>query len=339
MTVVTGDGEIREVTPEREPDLFWGLRGGKGNLAIVTDMTVELVPVGHIYGGGIYFRGDAAPDGLHAYREWSATLSEQTSTSISLLRLPPMPDVPEPLRGRLSVHLRVPHVGNGGAESVAPMRAVAPVLIDGIGDMPYTAVDMVHQDPDHPVPAYERVELLPTLSTDVVDRLLDVAGPQVQTPVLFAELRQLGGALARQPEVPSAVTGRDAGVLLVRARDVDARDRRNRPVGHRRRNRRVAPVHKRAHDGQPAWQARRPSRPRPRLDAGDGRPAMRGQGGMRPGQPVPLRPRACALRLSMEALYVPVSSKSNSDADGPVGQEPHWCKGWRWRWDLNPRRA
>jgi FAD/FMN-containing dehydrogenase len=216
MTVVTADGEIRDVTPEREPDLFWGLRGGKSNLGIVTEMTVGLVPVSRIYGGGIYYPGDAAEQVLHAYMTWSASLSERTSSSISLLRLPPLPELPEPLRGRLTVHLRVAHVGDGGEEVVAPMRAVAPALVDAVDDMPYTDVDLVHQDPDHPVPVYERIALLPALTGDVVDRLLAVAGPAVHTPVLFAELRQLGGALAREPEVPNAVTGRgDAFSLFV----------------------------------------------------------------------------------------------------------------------------
>ena len=93
MTVVTADGAVREVSPESEPDLFWGLRGGKGNLGIVTEMTVDLVPVNRIYGGGIFFPGEHAPALLRAYRDWIAGLDEQTNTSIALLRLPPIPDL------------------------------------------------------------------------------------------------------------------------------------------------------------------------------------------------------------------------------------------------------
>jgi FAD/FMN-containing dehydrogenase len=122
--------------------------------------------------------------------------------------------VPEPLRGRLSVHLRVAHVGPGGAEVVAPMRAVAPALIDAVGELPYTSIDAVHQDPEHPLPAHERVELMPALTAEAVDRILDLAGPSAQTPVLLVELRQMGGALAREPRHPNAVTGRDAAFSL-----------------------------------------------------------------------------------------------------------------------------
>jgi FAD/FMN-containing dehydrogenase len=216
MTVVTADGAAREVSPDSEPDLFWGVRGGKGNLGIVTEMTVDLVPVSRVYGGGIFFAGEHAPELLRAYRDWVEGLDEQTNTSIALLRLPPIPDIPEPLRGRFVVHLRVVHLGDaeGGERLVAPMRAVAPAIVDLVGEMPYTAIDSVHQDPDHPVPAHERGMLLSSLDDEVVDQLLALAGPGVQTPVMVIEVRQLGGALSRQPAVPNAMDNRDAAFVL-----------------------------------------------------------------------------------------------------------------------------
>jgi FAD/FMN-containing dehydrogenase len=216
MTVVTADGAVREVSPTSEPELFWGMRGGKGNLGVVTEITVDLVPVSRLYGGGIFFDGEHAPELLRAYRDWSAGLDEQTNSSIGLLRLPPIPDIPEPLRGRFVVHLRVVHLGGTqtGERLVAPMRAVAPAIIDLVGDMPYTAIDSVHQDPDHPVPAHERGILLKSLDDEVIDHLLEVAGPGARTPVMFVELRHLGGALARQPAVPNAVDHRDAAFVL-----------------------------------------------------------------------------------------------------------------------------
>jgi FAD/FMN-containing dehydrogenase len=216
MTVVTADGAVREVSPSSEPDLFWGMRGGKGNLGIVTEITVDLMPVSRIYGGGIFFAGENAPELLRAYRDWSAGLDEQTNTSIALVRFPPIPDIPEPLRGRFVVHLRVAHVGDAaaGEQIVAPMRAVAPAIVDLVGDMPYAAIDSVHQDPDHPVSAHDRGMLLASLDDEVVNQLIELAGPGVQTPVMIVEIRHLGGALARQPAVPNAVDNRDAAYGL-----------------------------------------------------------------------------------------------------------------------------
>src|SRR5262249_46496333 len=98
-------GQIRRVDADHYPDLFWALRGGKGNFGIVTAIEFELVPVTRLYGGGIFFPGAAAPEVLHEFAHWSKQMPEEVTTSVALLRLPDFPFIPEPLRGKLSVHL------------------------------------------------------------------------------------------------------------------------------------------------------------------------------------------------------------------------------------------
>lgn len=212
IEIVTGDGRLRTVTADSDPDLFWALRGGKGNFGIVTALTVDLVPVSQLYAGGIFYAGEHAPAVLHAWRTWVDTLPEETTSSIALLRLPDAPDVPEPMRGRLSVHLRVSHSGDvaDGPGLVAPMRAAAPALMDSVRPMSFAETDSIHMDPDHPMPAWETGMLLDRLPADAVDALLDTAGPAVDVPLVLVELRHLGGALARPAAVPNAVAGRDA---------------------------------------------------------------------------------------------------------------------------------
>jgi FAD/FMN-containing dehydrogenase len=212
VQMVTFEGEVREVDTENEPDLFWAVRGGKGNFGIVTELEFELVPVARLYGGGIFFPGEAAADLLHAYRRWVTTLSEDTTTSIALLRLPPLPTLPESLRGRFVVHLRVAHLGSAeeGAALVAPMRAVAPAIMDLVGEMPYAAVDSIHMDPTDPMKMWERGTALAVLPAEAVDAVLAVAGPDVDVPLFMVEIRHLGGALGRPAAVPNAVAGRDA---------------------------------------------------------------------------------------------------------------------------------
>ncbi len=217
FTVVTADGVVREATPERETDLFWGLRGGKGNLGIITEMTVDLVPIDRFYGGGIYYPGEHAAAVVRAFREWATTLDEKANASFALLRLPPIPDVPEPLRGKFVVHVRLAYVGSAadGERIVEPMRKVAPAIVDTLAEMPYTAADTIFNDPDHPIPAHERSLLLRDLDDAAVDHLLAVAGPDADLPVLMIDVRQLGGALGRSPAVPNAVGSRDAGYALI----------------------------------------------------------------------------------------------------------------------------
>jgi FAD/FMN-containing dehydrogenase len=224
MRLVTFEGAVHEVDPEQEPELFWALRGGKGNFGIVTELEFDLVPVTRLYGGGIFFGADAAADVLHAYREWAPTLPDETTSSVALLRLPPLPELPEPLRGRFVVHLRMAHLGPAaeGAVLAAPMRAVAPALLDVLADMPAAALDAIHMEPTEPMPAREQGVTLTGLPAEAVDALLAAAGPDADAPsLIMAEIRQLGGALARRPAVPNAVAGRSAAysVLAVAPED------------------------------------------------------------------------------------------------------------------------
>ena len=195
--VVTADGEIQRVTAEDGSELFWALRGGKTNAAIVTSMTVELLPVSEFFGGAIYYPGEHADAILRAYAEWTKTLPDEMTTAIALMRLPNLPDVPEPLRERFTVNLRVAYVGDeaSGVELMRPMREIAPAIIDYVGIMPVTEMDRVHNDPEHPVPFDYSGDVIADLSDEAIDALVDVAGPDTDCPLLMIEIRHLGGAM------------------------------------------------------------------------------------------------------------------------------------------------
>jgi FAD/FMN-containing dehydrogenase len=212
LEVVTADGERREVTPVTEPDLFWALRGGKSNFGVVTSMVFGLFPVTRLYGGALIFAGQHAADVLAAYREFTATAPDELASSAALLRLPPLPFIPEPLRGTFTVHVRVSYLGSAadGERLVAPLRAAAPALVDTVGEMPYSRFAEIHNDPVDPAPFLERSAMLRTLDAETVDALLELAGPAADCPLAFVELRHLGGALSRTPAIPDAVGNRDA---------------------------------------------------------------------------------------------------------------------------------
>ncbi|MEJ2865743.1 FAD-binding oxidoreductase [Actinomycetospora flava] len=213
VRLVTADGVERDVDATREPDLFDALRGGKTGFGVVTEMEIALHPVARLYGGGIFFPGEASPQLLHAWRDWVGTLPDEASSSIALLRLPPDPSLPPPLQGAFAVHLRFAHLGTAeeGAALLAPMRAVADPIADMVDEMPFAAIDAVHSDPTDPMPIWDDSAALGALPVEAVDALLAVAGPGVETPLIMAELRHLGGAIARRPEGGhDAVAGRDA---------------------------------------------------------------------------------------------------------------------------------
>jgi hypothetical protein len=210
--VVTGDGELRRVTPTADPELYYGLRGGKGMLGIVTAVEFDLVHQPDFYGGSLWFDGAGAATVMEAWRTWSASLPIAGTTSIALFRLPPVPGVPEPLAGRLTVSVRYVWTGSPeeGERRFAEVRAAAPVLLDDVAVKPYTAIDSVHTDPVDPMPVHEHHQLLGDLTPATVGALLAVTGPGTASQQILVEIRQLGGAFAVQGSHPSVFHPRHA---------------------------------------------------------------------------------------------------------------------------------
>ncbi|GIF75874.1 FAD-binding oxidoreductase [Asanoa siamensis] len=216
IDLVTADGVHRRVTAESEPGLFWGLRGGRTGFGVVTAVEFRLFPLETLFGGGIFFPGENARAVLHAWRAWVDSTPDELTSSIAILRMPPAGPVPEPLRGRLVVHVRVAYLGTvqDGTRLLAPIRAAAPAILDAVGELPYRAAAAIHADPVDPMPVYERSALLHDLPPEAVDRLLDTAVDNPGAPVTLVEVRHLAGALRRPPREPNAVANRDAPFLV-----------------------------------------------------------------------------------------------------------------------------
>jgi FAD/FMN-containing dehydrogenase len=210
LEVVTADGELRHADAESEPELFWALRGGKGNFGVVTALEFDLFPVPRLYGGAIYFPGERTADVLRAWTAWHPGTPETMVSSFAVLRMPPLPELPEPLRGAFLVTLRIAYTGTAadGERLIAPLRAAAPAVLDTVRDMPYTAVASIHSEPTEPLPYYERGIMLREFPAQAQDKLVKLTGPDSGSTLAIAELRALGGAWDREPAVPNAVATR-----------------------------------------------------------------------------------------------------------------------------------
>ncbi|MFC5265016.1 FAD-binding oxidoreductase [Kribbella qitaiheensis] len=217
LDVVTADGELRHVNAQSEPDLFWALRGGKGNFGVATALEFDLFPVPRLYGGGIYFPGERTADVLRAWTAWHPGTPETMISSFAVLRLRALPQLPESLYGEFVVHLRIAYNGTAadGERMVAPLRAVAPALLDTVADMPYTKVASIHNETTEPVPYYERSIMLREFPADALDKLVELAGPDSANTLTMVELRALGGAWDREPAVPNAVATRGLPYVLL----------------------------------------------------------------------------------------------------------------------------
>lgn len=224
LSTVTGDGELR--TAAAGDDLAWATLGGKGNFGVVTSLELELVELTRLYGGGIFFDAEAGGDILNTWREWTATVPDEMSSSVAMLRFPPLDVIPEPLRGRFVLHLRIAYTGSAedGERLIAPLRASAPALIDSVAELPYTDVASIHQDPTTPAAGIDRSGILRTLDSSTVDDLLRFAGPDAVDPLPVLELRHLGGALARPPAKPNAIPFREAAFSVFVVGDASTPD-------------------------------------------------------------------------------------------------------------------
>ncbi len=88
IEVVTGDGERRTATATENPDLFFALRGSKGNVGVVTAVEFGVFPIPAVYGGGLWFAIDKLAELLPLWRDWAAKLPVQAGTSVGIQRLP-----------------------------------------------------------------------------------------------------------------------------------------------------------------------------------------------------------------------------------------------------------
>jgi FAD/FMN-containing dehydrogenase len=177
IDVVTADGELRHVTPDCDPDLFFALLGGKSNFGVVTALEFSLFPVTELYAGSLQFPGENAREALEAYRSLAARATDALTSSIVFLRAPDLPFIPEPMRGKLSIFVRLSYLGPAadGEEMITPLRAAAPVLADTVTTMPAAQVASITDDPADPGTFVEHFAMLDELSPSAVEAILEAA--------------------------------------------------------------------------------------------------------------------------------------------------------------------
>ena len=215
VEIVTAGGEIRRIDADTDPDLFWAVRGGGGSFGAVIAIEFALFPVAEVYAGVMLWPIERAGEILHAWREWTTDMPDEMTTVGRLLQLPPIPDIPEPFRGRSFVAVQAFYLGveAEGAELIAPIRALSPE-IDTVATISTAALQHVHMDPEHPVPGLGDGMLLDELPAAAIDALVAAAGPESGSPLLSVEVRQLGGALGRPAAGGGAVSHLDADFAL-----------------------------------------------------------------------------------------------------------------------------
>ncbi len=212
--LVTADGHFLRVSPTENPELFWGLRGGGGNFGVITGMKIQLYPVTTVYGGNLIYPISLAKEVLTRYRAWIATAPEELTSSVLIMNYPPLPMVPEPLRGQSVIQVRGCYAGpvEKGAELVQQWRDWMPPMMDMFGEMPFSQVAMISNEPEDPMPGKSTSVWLRELNDETIDILIRYG--VTHNGLMVTEVRHIGGAVAKVNTQANAYSNRDASLLL-----------------------------------------------------------------------------------------------------------------------------
>jgi FAD/FMN-containing dehydrogenase len=224
--IVTADGQVRTVDAEHEPDLFWAVRGGAGNVGVVTRFRYRLHDLDGIVGGMLIL--PATAETIAGFLAAASAAPDELSTIANVMPCPPMPFVSAERHGQLVIFATLAYAGGPEAAGpvLAPFRALAEPIVDMLRPMSYLEL-FPPEDPDyHPIAAAR------TMFLDHVDR--DVAATIVETltehqrtsnaQMVVTQLRALGGAMARVPVEATAFAHRQSRVMASLAALVPSRD-------------------------------------------------------------------------------------------------------------------
>jgi FAD/FMN-containing dehydrogenase len=215
IEIVTADGRLRRVDAENDAALFWALRGGGGSFGVVTAMEIALYPLPELYAGAMWWDWEQSSKVMHAWREWTRTLPDEVTSSARIMQIPPIPEVPEMLRGRNFVTIDAAVIGDRafGAAMVRALRELEPE-IDTFDMVPPVALSRLHNDPEDPMPVITDHRLLGELTAEAIDAFVAHAGPGSASTMLMAEIRHLGGALGVAKPGNGALAKLDAGYMV-----------------------------------------------------------------------------------------------------------------------------
>ena len=181
----------------------------------MTALEMRLYPVRDLYAGALLFPIQRAAQVLRAGRAWTHTVPDEVTSLGRILRLPPLLEIPEPLRGRAFAVVEAACLADAdtGRELLVPLRRLGPEL-DSFAIIAPPTLARLHMDPDQPTPNHGDGALLADLPDAAIDALLALAGPDADSPLLSIEIRHLGGALARPAPGGGAQPSIDANYLL-----------------------------------------------------------------------------------------------------------------------------
>lgn len=209
--IVTADGQLRYVDAGHYPDLFWAIRGGGGNFGVATRFLYQLQEVDHILGGMLIL--PALPEVIAGFIAEAEAAPEELSTIANISSAPPMPNFPAELRGKMVLMAMMVYAGDveAGTRAVAPFRKLAPPLVDMLRPMRYPEMYPPEQGGFHSATVGHTM-FINQVDRSVAETILDNLEAST-APMRVAQLRVLGGAMARVPQDATAFAHRQSRIM------------------------------------------------------------------------------------------------------------------------------
>jgi FAD/FMN-containing dehydrogenase len=210
--LVTADGQLLRVDADNHPDLFWAIRGGGGNFGVATRFQFRLHEVDTVVGGVLLL--PATPGVIASFIAEAEAAPEELSTIANVMPAPPMPFVPAEHHGKLVIMALMVYAGavEAGQRAVAPFRALAAPIADLLRPMRYPEIYPPEDESYHPTAVGH------TLFVDAIDRgVAETIVDRLEASdasVRVAQLRVLGGAMARVPAEATAFAHRASRIMV-----------------------------------------------------------------------------------------------------------------------------
>lgn len=210
--IVTADGQLLHVDAERHPDLFWAIRGGGGNFGVVTRFQYQLHPVERIVGGMLIL--PATPEVIASFIEAADAAPEELSTIANVMPAPPMPFVPEEHYGELVLFALLCYAGDvaAGERAITPFRSLAEPIIDMVRPMTYPEMYFPEEGDFHPTAVGHNM-FVNRIDHDAATTIVEYLQAS-DAPMRVAQLRVLGGAVARVPVEATAYAHRQSRIMV-----------------------------------------------------------------------------------------------------------------------------
>jgi FAD/FMN-containing dehydrogenase len=201
--IVTADGQLRQISAEAEPDLFWAIRGGGGNFGVVIKFTFRMHPLGPVLIGSWMYPFAESGAVLRRYRDIAEDAPRELTTSLVMT----------------STGLQITALWSGAPDraddAVEPLGAIGRTESGSVGEM--TFLDLQRRSDDHMGwnrRYYSKGGYFQQMDDHTIDRMVDCVA---KTPTADSEIYvlQLGGAVCDIDDEATPYTGRKAGFYWI----------------------------------------------------------------------------------------------------------------------------